>query len=64
MTSFARELEALIRKHVGKNPKYGGDLTPIADALHVAASKWAMQADRCRRRDESEREFQDRVAGI
>jgi hypothetical protein len=64
MTSFARELDALIAKHVGKNPKFGGDLQPVCDALNTANEKWAMQADRLRWRGESEREFQDRVAGI
>jgi len=50
MTTFAAELDRLIAKHVG-HPKYGDDLQPIADALHAASNKWAMQVDRLRWRD-------------
>jgi hypothetical protein len=39
-------------------------LQPIADALHAASNKWAMQADRLRWRDESVKEFRERLAGI
>jgi len=63
MTTFAAELDRLIAKHVG-HPKYGDDLQPIADALHAASNKWAMQADRLRWRDESVKEFRERLAGI
>jgi hypothetical protein len=62
-SSFATELDHLIANHVG-HPKYGDDLQPIADALHAASNKWAMQADRLRWRDESVKEFRERLAGI
>ncbi len=38
MASFARELDALIAKHLG-TPKWGNDLLPIAGALHAAAER-------------------------
>lgn len=45
MTSvFARELNALIRKHLGK-PRHGDDYLPVINALRVAADRLAMKAD-------------------
>jgi hypothetical protein len=58
---FARELEALIRKHLGK-PQWGDDILPIAQALHEAADRVDWEADRLRFRDESEQEFKARRA--
>jgi hypothetical protein len=63
MTSFATELDALIRKHVGR-PRYGDELEPIVTALHVAACRWAGEADRYRWRDESKKDFRERVRGM
>jgi hypothetical protein len=59
MPSFARELDNLIRLHLG-TPRYCEDFMPILDALCSAAEKLAAQADGCRCRDESEAEFHER----
>jgi hypothetical protein len=56
MTTFERELNALIRKHLGR-PKWGDDFCPILDALRAATDRLDGRADRYRFRDESKQEF-------
>jgi hypothetical protein len=47
MTTFAHDLDQLIRRHLN-SPRWGDDLEPIVTALHVAACRWAGEADRYR----------------
>jgi hypothetical protein len=63
MTTFARDLDQLIRRHLN-SPRWGDDLEPIVTALHVAACRWAGEADRYRWKDESAREFRERLRGM
>jgi hypothetical protein len=53
MTTFATDLDHLIRTHVG-TPKCGDDLLPIVEALYEAANRVARQGDHYRWRDEFE----------
>jgi len=45
MESFTRELDELIRKHLG-TPKWGEDFQVMATALHRAAEQFDERADR------------------
>lgn len=58
-TTFATELDRLIRKHLGV-PQWGDDFLPIVEALGEASDWVAEEADRFRWHDESEREFRER----
>ncbi len=58
MPTFARELEQLIRAHLG-TPRWGDDFFPVLDALNDASLRIAMEADRYRFRDDSDREWQE-----
>jgi hypothetical protein len=58
--SFATELDRLIHKFVGR-PTCGEDFQEVMDALHEACNRVAIEADRYRWRDETEREFRRRV---
>jgi hypothetical protein len=57
--SFATELDRLIHAHVG-HPKCGDDFQEIVDALHAAAIRVAIEADRYKWTNEMEREFRER----
>jgi hypothetical protein len=46
--SFATKLDRLIHRHVG-HPKCGDDFQEVVDALHKAASRVAIEADRYER---------------
>jgi hypothetical protein len=45
MTTFAQDLDKLIRKHLGK-PRWGEDFIEIAAALHEAADRIDERSDR------------------
>jgi hypothetical protein len=60
--SFAHELDRLIKQHVGR-PKHVDDFQEVVGALYEAANKWATKADCYRWKDETAREFNERVRG-
>ncbi len=59
-TTFATELEALVRKHLG-TPQWAEDYQQVCDVLAEASERIAMEADQVRWSDESEREFEKRL---
>jgi hypothetical protein len=59
MTTFATDLDALIRRHLGK-PKWGDDFADTIGQLYAAANRLAEEADAYRFTDESEFEFRER----
>ena len=58
--NFAHDLDQLISDHLS-TPRRGDDLHPIAVALHEAAERVAIQANRYRWRNETEQDFRRRV---
>ena len=58
--TFATELEALVRKHLG-TPQWADDYQLVCDVLAEASARIPMEAERFRWRDESEREFERRL---
>jgi len=61
MRTFAKDLDALIRKYTAK-AKHGDDFEPIARALHDAVERINEQADRLRWSNETIAEFNERRA--